>query len=82
MLISMSRKDPVQTGMLPITEPQYIPHRYLSHAAGQTFEKYILPPADQDRLAIVAGYTILPDGSISPGEVFRAIVTQQGKTRV
>jgi exoribonuclease-2 len=34
---------------------------------------------DQDRLAVVAGYTILPDGSIRPGEVFRAIVRNKAK---
>jgi VacB/RNase II family 3'-5' exoribonuclease len=34
---------------------------------------------DQDRLAIVVGYTILPDGSVSPGEVMRAIVRNKAK---
>jgi len=34
---------------------------------------------DQDRLAVVAGYTILPDGSVSPGEVQRALVRNKAK---
>lgn len=34
---------------------------------------------DQDRLAMIASYTILPDGSILPGEVFRAIVRNKAK---
>jgi VacB/RNase II family 3'-5' exoribonuclease len=34
---------------------------------------------DQDRLAVVAGYTILPDGSVSPGEVHRALVRNKAK---
>ena len=34
---------------------------------------------DQDRLAVVAGYTILPDGSVSPGEVQRALVCNKAK---
>ena len=34
---------------------------------------------DQDRLAVVAEYTILPDGSIRPGEVFRALVRNKAK---
>ncbi|HSA38492.1 MAG TPA: RNB domain-containing ribonuclease [Methanoregula sp.] len=33
----------------------------------------------QDRLAVVARYTILPDGSIDPGDVFRAIVRNKAK---
>ncbi len=33
----------------------------------------------KDRLAVVAGYTILPDGSIRPGEVFRALVCNKAK---
>jgi VacB/RNase II family 3'-5' exoribonuclease len=34
---------------------------------------------DQDRLAIVAGYTILPDGSVQPGGVYRALVRNKAK---
>jgi exoribonuclease-2 len=34
---------------------------------------------DQDRLAVVAGYTILPDGSVLPGEVHRALVRNKAK---
>jgi VacB/RNase II family 3'-5' exoribonuclease len=34
---------------------------------------------DQDRLAVVAGYTILPDGSLIPGEVHRALVRNKAK---
>jgi exoribonuclease II len=34
---------------------------------------------DKDRLAVVAGYSILPDGTITPGEVFRAIVRNKAK---
>lgn len=34
---------------------------------------------DQDRLAVVASYTILPDGTIRPGEVFRALVRNKAK---
>ncbi|MFA5266542.1 MAG: RNB domain-containing ribonuclease [Methanoregula sp.] len=34
---------------------------------------------DQDRLAVVAEYTILPDGSIHPGEVYRALVRNKAK---
>ena len=34
---------------------------------------------DQDRLAVVAGYTILPDGSVQPGEVYRALVRNKAK---
>ena len=34
---------------------------------------------DQDRLAVVAGYAILPDGSVSPGEVQRALVCNKAK---
>ena len=34
---------------------------------------------DQDRLAVVAGYIILPDGSIIPGEVQRALVRNKAK---
>jgi len=34
---------------------------------------------DQDRLAVVAGYTVLPDGNIRPGEVFRALVRNKAK---
>ena len=34
---------------------------------------------DRDRLAVVAGYTILPDGSIRPEEVHRALVRNKAK---
>jgi exoribonuclease-2 len=34
---------------------------------------------DQDRLAVVASYTILPDGSIRPEEVHRALVRNKAK---
>ena len=34
---------------------------------------------DQDRLAVVAEYAILPDGSIRPGEVYRALVRNKAK---
>jgi exoribonuclease II len=34
---------------------------------------------DQDRLAVVARYTVLPDGSILPGEVHRALVRNKAK---
>jgi exoribonuclease-2 len=34
---------------------------------------------EQDRLAVVAGYSILPDGSVRPGEVYRAIVRNKAK---
>ena len=34
---------------------------------------------EQDRLAVVAGYTVLPDGSVSPGEVHRALVRNKAK---
>jgi exoribonuclease II len=34
---------------------------------------------DRDRLAMVAGYTILPDGSVQPNEVFRALVRNKAK---
>ena len=34
---------------------------------------------DQDRLAVVAGYSILPDGSIRPGDIFRALVRNKAK---
>jgi exoribonuclease-2 len=34
---------------------------------------------DQDRLAVVAGYTVLPDGTVLPGEVFRALVRNKAK---
>jgi VacB/RNase II family 3'-5' exoribonuclease len=34
---------------------------------------------DQDRLAVVASYTILPEGSIRPGEVHRALVRNKAK---
>jgi VacB/RNase II family 3'-5' exoribonuclease len=34
---------------------------------------------DQDRLAVVAGYTVLPDGSVRPGEVHRAMVRNKAK---
>jgi exoribonuclease II len=34
---------------------------------------------DQDRLAVIAEYTILPDGSIRPGEVYRALVRNKAK---
>ena len=34
---------------------------------------------DQDRLAVVAGYTVLPDGSVLPGEVHRALVRNKAK---
>lgn len=33
----------------------------------------------QDRLALVAGYTVLSDGSIRPGELFRALVQNKAK---
>ena len=34
---------------------------------------------DQDRLAVVAEYTVLKDGSIRPGEVYRALVRNKAK---
>jgi VacB/RNase II family 3'-5' exoribonuclease len=34
---------------------------------------------DQDRLAVVAGYSILPDGTVCPKEVYRAIVRNKAK---
>ncbi len=34
---------------------------------------------DQDRLAIIATYTVQPDGSLLPGEVFRAMVRNKAK---
>jgi len=34
---------------------------------------------DQDRLAVVAGYAILPDGTVNPGEVYRALVRNKAK---
>jgi exoribonuclease-2 len=34
---------------------------------------------DQDRLAVVAGYSVLPDGSVRPGEVYRALVRNKAK---
>jgi exoribonuclease-2 len=34
---------------------------------------------DQDRLAVIAGYSILPDGSIRPGDIFRALVRNKAK---
>jgi exoribonuclease II len=34
---------------------------------------------DRDRLAVVAGYTVLPDGSVRPGEVHRALVRNKAK---
>ncbi len=34
---------------------------------------------DQDRLAVVASYTILPDGNIRPGDVYRALVRNKAK---
>jgi exoribonuclease-2 len=34
---------------------------------------------DKDRLAVVAGYTVLPDGSIIPGEIHRALVRNKAK---
>jgi VacB/RNase II family 3'-5' exoribonuclease len=34
---------------------------------------------DQDRLAVVANYSILPDGTIRPGEIHRAIVRNKAK---
>jgi exoribonuclease-2 len=34
---------------------------------------------DQDRLAVVAGYTISPDGDILPGDVHRALVRNKAK---
>jgi VacB/RNase II family 3'-5' exoribonuclease len=34
---------------------------------------------DRDRLAVVAEYVILPDGTINPGEVFHAIVRNKAK---
>jgi exoribonuclease-2 len=34
---------------------------------------------DRDRLAVVAEYTVLPDGSVSPGEVYRALVRNKAK---
>jgi exoribonuclease II len=34
---------------------------------------------DQDRLAVVAGYTILPDGTTRPGEIYRALVCNKAK---
>ncbi|NLA39588.1 MAG: RNB domain-containing ribonuclease [Methanomicrobiales archaeon] len=33
----------------------------------------------QDRMAVVIGYTVLPDGSVKPGEIYRAIVTNHAK---
>jgi exoribonuclease-2 len=33
----------------------------------------------EDRRAVVAGYTILPDGSVRPDEVFRALVNNKAK---
>ena len=33
----------------------------------------------EDRRAVVAGYTILPDGSVRPNEVFRALVRNKAK---
>jgi VacB/RNase II family 3'-5' exoribonuclease len=34
---------------------------------------------DQDRLAVVAGYSILSDGTVRPGDVYRAIVRNKAK---
>ena len=34
---------------------------------------------DQDRLALIAEYTVLPDGSFHPGEVYRALVRNKAK---
>ena len=34
---------------------------------------------DQDRLAVIAGYSILPDGTVLPGEVYRALVRNKAK---
>lgn len=34
---------------------------------------------DQDRLAVVAGYTVFPDGSVQSGEVHRALVRNKAK---
>ncbi|PKL61650.1 MAG: ribonuclease II [Methanomicrobiales archaeon HGW-Methanomicrobiales-2] len=33
----------------------------------------------QDRMAVVMEYTVLPDGSVKPGDIYRAIVTNQAK---
>jgi exoribonuclease-2 len=33
----------------------------------------------QDRMAVVIGYTVLPDGSVKPGDIYRAIVTNRAK---
>jgi exoribonuclease-2 len=33
----------------------------------------------QDRMAVVMEYTVLPDGSVRPGDIYRAIVTNQAK---